>query len=71
MSDMFQDQIILVAKFYRITQLDLQQRMQGILTETANGLVTGFVAITCVIFFPGSIWVLLKAYQIILWRLAP
>ena len=49
---MFQEQI-LVAKFHRITQLNLRQGMQGISTETENGLVTGFVAIPCVIFFPG------------------
>ena len=48
---MFQDQI-LVAKFHRITQLNLCQGMQGIATETENDLVTRFVAIPWVIFFP-------------------
>ena len=55
MSNMFQDQII-VAKFHRITPLKLRQGMKGILIETANGLVTGFVAIPCVIFFPVYIY---------------
>ena len=50
---MFQNQI-LVAKFHRITRLNLHQGMQEILTETANGIVTGFVTIPGVIFFPGK-----------------
>ena len=50
MCRMFQDQNC-VAKFHRITQLNLRKGMQGILTETANGLVT--VAILSVIFFTG------------------
>ena len=48
---MFEDHN-LVAKFHRITRLNLLQGMQGVMTETANGLVTGFVAIPSVIFFP-------------------
>ena len=39
-----------MTKFHRITRLNLRQGMQGILTETANGLVTGFVAIPAVNF---------------------
>ena len=36
----------LVAKFHRVTRLNLRQGMQGILTNlTANGSVTEFVAI--------------------------
>ena len=50
MCNQFQDHN-LVAKFNRITRLNLHQGMQGILTETANGSVTGFVAIPSVIFF--------------------
>ena len=41
-----------MAKFNRITLLNLCQGMQGILTETANGSVTRFVAIPSIIFFP-------------------
>ena len=48
---MFQDQY-LVAKFHRITRVNLRQGMQGLFTETVNGSVTGIVAIPSVIFFP-------------------
>ena len=48
---MFQDQN-LVAKFDRITRRNFHQGMQEIVTETATGSDTGFVAIPSVIFFP-------------------
>ena len=32
-----------MAKFHRIARLNLRQGMQGILTETVKGSVTGFV----------------------------
>ena len=50
---MFQDQT-LVTKFHRIMRLNLHQDMQGISAETENCLVSGFVAIPFVIFFPDS-----------------
>ena len=48
---MFQDQN-LVAKFHRITRLNLRESMQGVMTETSDVAVTGLVAIPSVIFFP-------------------